>query len=84
MTTTQGATRKLLKRKEAARYISSVHGITISHLTLDTKATTGGGPPYVKFGRIAYYDPADLDAWVNHKTSRKFRSTSDEAENARQ
>lgn len=69
---------KLMTRKDAARYLASRYGISMSPLTLDTYASQGGGPKYVKFGRRAYYETADIDSWVSGRLSRKFASTSDE------
>lgn len=69
---------KLMTRKETARHITTNYGISMSPPTLDTLASQGGGPKYVKFGRRAYYEAADIDLWVKGRMSRKFTSTSDE------
>lgn len=69
---------KLMTRKEAARYITARFGIPISPLTLDTLASTGGGPKFRKWGRRALYEVTDIEGWVTQRMSRKYSSTSDE------
>jgi hypothetical protein len=69
---------RFMTRKQVPVYVAKTFGILLSHLTLDTLASQGGGPKYVKFGRRAYYEPVDVDAWVKGRTTRKFSSTSDE------
>ena len=78
MNTQTGPILKLMTRKERARHITAEFGISMSPLTLDTLASQGGGPKYVKFGRHAYYQAADIETWVKCRMSRKFTSTSDE------
>lgn len=70
----------LLGRKEAAIYITEKLGVGISHLTLETLASKGGGPVYCKIGRRVFHKRADLDSWINGRTSPPLRSTSHEAE----
>ncbi|MBI4001062.1 MAG: helix-turn-helix domain-containing protein [Nitrospira defluvii] len=36
--------------------------------------TRGGGPPFIKVGRLIRYRKADVDAWIE---SRRVSSTSD-------
>jgi hypothetical protein len=45
--------------------------------TLAKLAVIGGGPPFVRYGRIPLYDSDVLDSWVNSKLSRQVKSTSD-------
>jgi len=71
-------TQKLMTRKETARHIKTHFGLTMSPLTLDTYASQGGGPKYIKWGRRAYYAAADIETWVRSRISRKFASTTDE------
>lgn len=46
---------------QAAEYLS------LSPRTLEAKRCTGGGPPYIKLGRVVRYDPAAVKAWVEKK-----------------
>lgn len=75
-------TTRLMTRKEAARHITATYGIPMSPLTLDTLASTGGGPIFCKFGRRALYDPGDIEGWVKKRMTRKYSSTSDEQSHA--
>jgi hypothetical protein len=74
---------RLLRRKEAARYLTEVRGIPVAAQTLAKYATNGGGPTFRKFGRHALYRPADLDAWSESKLGPLQRSTSDVKEAVR-
>lgn len=52
----------ILTPKQAAKYLH------LSHRTLETMRTRGGGPPFVKYGdgrsaRVVYRR-CDLDAWL--------------------
>ncbi len=73
---------RLLRRKEAARYLLEKHGVPVAAQTLAKLAVIGGGPPFVKFGRFPLYLPDDLDCWVRVKLGAKRRSTSDIVEMA--
>lgn len=53
---------ELLRRVPASDYLG------ISPATLATWATRGGGPKYVKVGKLAMYRKSDLDAWLNERT----------------
>ena len=68
---------RLLRRCEAAAYTTRTHGIPCSPKTLAKYATVGGGPAYVKAGRIPLYSREDLDAWAEARLSPKVRSTSE-------
>jgi predicted DNA-binding transcriptional regulator AlpA len=46
----------------------------LSESTLEKLRITGGGPAFLKLGRVVVYDSADLDAWL---ASRRRVSTSD-------
>lgn len=48
----------MLNVKEAALAV----GVSVSYL--NQMRCYGGGPRYVKLGRVVRYDPADLAAWV--------------------
>jgi excisionase family DNA binding protein len=53
---------------EAGKYL----GLSIS--TLNKLRCSGGGPPFLKFGRAVRYNPDDLKEWLD---SRRVRSTSE-------
>ena len=42
--------------------------------TLQAWRTRGGGPPFVKIGRLVRYKAEDVDAWVE---ARRYASTSE-------
>jgi len=69
---------KYLDRREAAAYLTE-RGYKTSHGTLQKKATTGGGPPYRRFGNKTLYEPPDLDAWAEAQLTAPRRSTSEAA-----
>ncbi len=62
---------RLLRRREAARYVTETWGIPLSWRTLAKLAVTGDGPDYCKLGRYPLYSPADLDAWAASKLQSK-------------
>jgi hypothetical protein len=68
---------RLLRRKEAARYVQETWGIPLSAQTMAKLAVVGGGPLFRKAGRFPLYEIADLDTWANLKLGPKRRSTSD-------
>jgi hypothetical protein len=69
--------RRKLRRREASKYVRDTWGIPCAEKTLAKIAVTGGGPPFVRFGRVPLYDSDDLDAWVRSKLSQRFKSTSE-------
>jgi|GraSoi2013_100cm_1033763.scaffolds.fasta_scaffold154185_2 hypothetical protein len=71
---------RLLRRKEAARYVQQTWGIPLSANTMAKLAVIGGGPLFRKAGRFPLYEVADLDAWAHRKLGPKRRSTSDHFE----
>ncbi len=83
MDTSRDATVRLLRRKEAARYLTDMRGLPIAPQTLAKYAVVGGGPIFRKFGRFPLYDTADLDSWANSKLGPLQRSTSDMGEASR-
>ena len=71
---------KLLRRKEASRYLEEKWGVSRAPSTLAKLAVIGGGPSFRRFNRVPYYEPEDLDVWVTSILSPPLRSTSDTAE----
>lgn len=63
-----------LERTAAAEYLTA-RGLRTSKNTLQKWATTGGGPPYRRFGLRAVYTRADLDAWAEAKLTAPRCST---------
>jgi excisionase family DNA binding protein len=58
----------LFTPSEAAKYL------TLGKSTLDNKRHLGGGPAFLKLGKVVRYRKSDLDTWV---ASLVRRSTSD-------
>jgi hypothetical protein len=71
---------RLLRRNEAAQYLSEVIGLPCSPRTLAKLACIGGGPIYRKGFRRALYEPSDLDSWAASRIGPRRRSTSDTTE----
>jgi len=67
---------KLLRRVEAAEFLT-LEGYPTALTTLNKLATVGGGPKFLRFGRIPLYDPDDLLAWAHARCSQKVASTSE-------
>jgi hypothetical protein len=76
MNTTTLVPSRLLRRADAARYVSDNWGYPCSPKTLAKYAVIGGGPRFRKAGRYPLYQSDDLDAWVNSKLSKAVTSTS--------
>jgi hypothetical protein len=68
---------RMLRRREAAQYVREKWGVPCAHKTLAKLAVVGGGPPFVRYGRVPLYDSESLDAFVRSKLSRQFKSTSE-------
>ncbi|GAA1243344.1 hypothetical protein GCM10009676_31200 [Prauserella halophila] len=62
-------TRPLGKRPEVAEYIG------VPERTLDTWATRGYGPPYIRVGKHARYRWSEVDKWLDQQTARGGRVT---------
>jgi excisionase family DNA binding protein len=60
---------RLLTQREAATLLR------LSERTLERLRVAGGGPVYVKAGRLVRYREADLEEWI---TSRVVKSTSED------
>jgi len=69
MTNAKRQDRKLLRRHEVSAYLKERHGITRSTESLAVEACKGSGPKYMRIGRLTFYDPADVDAWVGAITT---------------
>jgi hypothetical protein len=63
-------------RKGAAAFLE-LHGYKVAPATLAKLASTGGGPPFRKFGRKPIYAPSDLLAWAEARCTGPVRSTSE-------
>jgi hypothetical protein len=68
---------KLLKRKEVPDYLEQTHGVRYSTSTLGRLACSGDGPTFRRIGRHTFYAAADLDLWIESKTSPPLQRTSD-------
>jgi hypothetical protein len=77
----QPVSSRLLLRREAAEYLTSL-GYPTAANTLAKLACIGGGPPFRCFGRRPLYHPADLAAWAQARCTGPRRSTSDSGSHA--
>jgi hypothetical protein len=69
---------RLLRRVEAARYVTECYGIPCSPKTLAKLACVSSeGPPFHKAGPYPLYPTAGLDAWAQSKIGPLVRSTSE-------
>jgi hypothetical protein len=66
----------LLRRSQTAAALTE-RGYPISTATLATKATRGGGPPYLLFGRIPLYPWGTALAWAESRLSPLVRSSAE-------
>jgi hypothetical protein len=66
----------LLTREQLAAALTEV-GFPVRPKTLATKATRGGGPPFVKFGPRVLHRWGDGLAWAQARLSAPRRSTSE-------
>lgn len=55
---------EFMNRKEAAEYLRRRWRQQVSHLTLATYVTRGGGPKYFRTPSHTLYERKDLDAWA--------------------
>ena len=69
--------RPRLRRRDAADYLQTVHGISVAPTTLAKLASIGGGPAFQKAGRYPYYPREELDSWAISRLGRMQRSTAD-------
>ena len=69
---------RLLRRTEAAKYITQTYGIPCSPKTLAKLACiSSDGPPFRLAGRFPLYPASALDAWAQSKIGPLVRSTSE-------
>jgi len=64
------------RRPAAAAYIAEKTGGRCSTSHLAKLAVKGTGPAYRYYNRYPIYDEADLDAYIESRTSAKVHSTS--------
>jgi predicted DNA-binding transcriptional regulator AlpA len=60
----------LLNQSQVARILGT------TEMFLEARRVRGGGPPYVRVGRLCRYRPQDVEAWIE---SRRVTSTSEAA-----
>ena len=71
---------RMLRRTEAAKYVTDTYGIPCSPKTLAKIACVSSkGPPFRKAGPYPLYPTEGLDAWARSKIGPLVRSTSDRA-----
>ena len=69
---------RLLRRTEAAKYITDTFGLPCSPRTLAKLACVSSrGPPFRLAGRIPLYPTSGLDAWALGRIGPLVRSTSE-------
>jgi hypothetical protein len=69
---------RLLRRTEAARYVTETYGFPCSPKTLAKLAcVTSDGPPFRKAGRFPLYPQSTLDDWAQSKIGPLVRSTAE-------
>jgi hypothetical protein len=68
----------LLRRTDAARYVTKTYGLPCSPKTLAKLACVSSeGPPCRLAGRFPLYPVSGLDAWAQKKIGPLVRSTSE-------
>jgi hypothetical protein len=69
---------RLLRRTEAAKYVTETYGLPCSPKTLAKIAcVSSDGPPFRKAGRFPLYPTSGLDAWAQNKIGPLVRSTAE-------
>ena len=69
---------RLLRRSDAARYVTETYGFPCSPKTLAKLAcVSSDGPPFRLAGRIPLYPQLGLDTWALAKIGPLVRSTSE-------
>jgi hypothetical protein len=78
MTQAAAQPERLLRRTEAAKYVTEAYGIPCSPKTLAKLACVSSeGPPFRLAGRFPLYPVTGLDAWARAKIGPLVRSTSE-------
>jgi hypothetical protein len=67
----------VLRRADAAKYVTQTYGFPCSPKTLAKLACVGGGPPFRLAGRFPLYPVSGLDEWAQSKIGPLVRSTSE-------
>jgi hypothetical protein len=74
---------RLLRRSEAAKYVTDNYGIPCSPKTLAKLAcVSSDGPPFRLAGRFPLYPTFGLDNWAQRKMGPLVHSTSEAREGA--
>jgi hypothetical protein len=69
---------RLLRRTDAAKYVTDTYSIPCSPKTLAKLACISSeGPPFRLAGRFPLYPKSGLDAWAQNKIGPLVRSTSE-------
>jgi hypothetical protein len=68
---------RYLSPEQSCAYLLDRWNIPCRPATLNKWRVIGGGPQYVKFGRIVRYTAEWLDEWVDNKLSPPVRSSSE-------
>lgn len=57
-----------LRPRQASQYLLETHNFSVRQSTLAKWRSIGGGPRFRKTGRFVYYNPEDLDYWIDEQT----------------
>ena len=69
---------RLLRRTDAAAYVTETYGLPCSPKTLAKLAcVSSDGPPFRLAGRFPLYPTSGLDTWAQNKIGPLVRSTSE-------
>jgi hypothetical protein len=72
------AVERLLRRNEAAKYVTDTYGFPCSPRTLaKLSCVSSRGPAFRKVGRWPMYPQSGLDAWAQDKIGPLVKSTSE-------
>ena len=68
---------KLLRRKDASKYLKDIWGIQRQPATLAKLAVVVGGPNFHKAGHFPLYPVSELDIWARDLLGPILKSTSE-------